>query len=462
MILGLVLYAVLMIMVGYLYSRRGGTGKDNYIVANRTQGWVRGGLSIAATWIWAPALFVSSQNAYEKGLIGFFWFFVPNVLTIIVFGYIAVRHLSVNSNGYTFPGYMKKRYGEKVHKLYLLQFSILQVMSIGVQLLAGGGVISLVTGIDYTIVIGYLLIVTLIYSSMGGIKASIMTDAIQMLFMLGAGLVAVTIIISEVGILPMVKGLSGISGDGGVLFGRDFFMAMLVYGITSTIGLFAGPAGDQMFWQRVYSIKKEHTGKAFAFGAIIFAMVPLIFGFLGFSAAGLRFIPSSSQMVNIEIINHYSTGFVSIMVTMLIISGLGSTMDSAFCAVSSLAEEDFKSILFAKSSIKKRYGSMILVGILGFFIALIPGIEIFHLWLFYGTLRASTMLPTFITVLTKKEIKSKYIERGLLGSFGIGIPVYIYGSVAGDWRVSLLGALLTCGISGAFALKGVVNESRNN
>ena len=38
-----------------------------------------GGTSIAASWIWAPALFVSVQLAYEKGIAGIFWFTIPNV-----------------------------------------------------------------------------------------------------------------------------------------------------------------------------------------------------------------------------------------------------------------------------------------------------------------------------------------------------------------------------------------------
>ena len=44
--------------------------------------------SIASTWIWAPALFVSSQIAYQYGLSGFLMFLIPNVLTLLIFGFV--------------------------------------------------------------------------------------------------------------------------------------------------------------------------------------------------------------------------------------------------------------------------------------------------------------------------------------------------------------------------------------
>lgn len=40
---------------------------ERFCVGNRNIGWVMSALSIAATWIWAPALFTSTENAYTRG-----------------------------------------------------------------------------------------------------------------------------------------------------------------------------------------------------------------------------------------------------------------------------------------------------------------------------------------------------------------------------------------------------------
>ena len=50
-------------------------------------------MSIAATWIWAPAIFVASSTAYFNGIYGFLWFLIPNVLTLILFGYFSQKFI---------------------------------------------------------------------------------------------------------------------------------------------------------------------------------------------------------------------------------------------------------------------------------------------------------------------------------------------------------------------------------
>lgn len=45
--------------------------------------------STASTWIWAPALFVSSSVAYYYGLAGLAIFLIPNILCLILFGIIS-------------------------------------------------------------------------------------------------------------------------------------------------------------------------------------------------------------------------------------------------------------------------------------------------------------------------------------------------------------------------------------
>ena len=45
--------------------------------------------STASTWIWAPALFVSSATAYYYGLIGLLTFLIPNIMCLIIFGCVS-------------------------------------------------------------------------------------------------------------------------------------------------------------------------------------------------------------------------------------------------------------------------------------------------------------------------------------------------------------------------------------
>jgi Na+/proline symporter len=62
-------FGLAMIGITYAFARwRCVDTRDGFLVANRNVNWILGGASIAASWIWAPALFVSVQMAYQKGL----------------------------------------------------------------------------------------------------------------------------------------------------------------------------------------------------------------------------------------------------------------------------------------------------------------------------------------------------------------------------------------------------------
>lgn len=80
----LLTYAVTMFGVTVFMTKKE-NNIEKFCVGNRNAGWMVSALSIAATWIWAPALFTSTENAYIKGFAGLFWFLVPNVLCLILF-----------------------------------------------------------------------------------------------------------------------------------------------------------------------------------------------------------------------------------------------------------------------------------------------------------------------------------------------------------------------------------------
>jgi hypothetical protein len=81
-------------------------------------------------------------------------------------------------------------------------------------------------------------------------------------------------------------------------------------------------------------------------------------------------------------------------------------------------------------------------------IANIPGIKILYLFLFYGTLRASTLLPT-MTIILKEKVSEPGVFWGIVLAIAIGLPVFAYGKFTNDLPFILFGSLFTVGVSGA-------------
>ena len=130
----LLAYAVIMFGITVFITKKE-NNIERFCVGNRNIGWGVSALSIAATWIWAPALFTSTENAYMKGFAGLFWFLIPNVICLILFIPFAKRIRNEMPKGITLSGYMYKKYHSKaVRNTYLFQLGALSTLSTGVQL----------------------------------------------------------------------------------------------------------------------------------------------------------------------------------------------------------------------------------------------------------------------------------------------------------------------------------------
>lgn len=444
-IIAIAAYAVLMLGVTFVFSKRSRSA-DNFHVADRQLGTIQSAMSIAATWIWAPALFTSAEKAYTNGIPGLFWFLVPNVLCLILFIPFAKRIRERMPNGITLSDFMAKTYNsDKVRGIYIGQLSLLSVLSTGVQLLAGGKILSAITDIPFCIMTVLLAVIAFSYSQFSGIKASVLTDALQIILMLAACAVFVPwALFQDGGVNNLVNGLSGLSGDFGSLVDDNGIKVLLSFGIPTAIGLIAGPFGDQCFWQRAFSIKEGKIGIAFALGAVMFAVIPLSMGILGFIAAGSRYTATDSGIVNFELITNLFPSWAMLPFLFMVISGLLSTVDSNLCAAASLTCDFGGGMLAAK-------GSMALLLVLSIMIANIPGLTVTHLFLFYCTLRATTLLPTAITLLGGK-LTANGVFFGVLSSFIVGLPIFAYGNIIGSAALKTTGSLITVLLSGIVAL----------
>ena len=443
----LLAYAVVMFGATVFMTKK----EDNiekFCVGNRNTGWTVSALSIAATWIWAPALFTSTENAYTKGFAGLFWFLVPNVLCLILFIPFAKKIRKEIPGGITLSGYMYEKYHSKaVKNIYLFQLGVLSALSTGVQLLAGSKILSMLTGIPFTTMTVIMATIAFSYSQFSGIRASILTDAIQMVFMLAASIGFMAFGVKNGGGLDtLLTGLRGATGDAGCLFSVRGWEIFLGFGLPTTIGLISGPFGDQCFWQRAFSVKKDRIGRAFLVGALLFGIVPLSMGILGFIGAGMGYAAVDIGVINFELISTLFPSWAVIPFLFMIISGLLSTIDSNLCAVSSLTTD-----IFAEKTLGKTKFAMILLLVIGIAVANIPGLTVTHLFLMYGTLRAATLLPTILT-LKGVALSPQGIIAGVISALVVGLPVFGYGNMQGIAVYKTAGSLLTVILSGAVAL----------
>lgn len=460
-------FAAMLALVFFLRKRE--RTKEEFLVASRSMPWLLTAFSMAATWVWAPSMFVASEKAYTQGIAGVFWFVVPNVLTLVLFAFFANKMRKLRPEGWTFSDYIREKYSNRCHTLYLIESFGLQTMSFAVQLLAGATIFSKITGISFTTTTIVMAVCPLFYTFACGIRSSIITDFWKMLWIVIVLVAGLPIMLSNAGPETLINGLGGITGDFSSLFSGSGIMVALSFGIPTTIGLLSGTFGDQMFWQRVFCVKADKVKRTMFAAAGIFAVVPISLALFGFIAAGAGLDIRDTQLTNVGAVIAFCPKWFLYLFFVLILSGLISTVDSIICAVSSVAGHDVVTrlslnekwheriqnnnllfILFANEVRTARF-AMLAVTIVAVLVANIPGLTILYLFLLYGTLRSSVMLPTVFAILGKR-MTEKGLFYGILTSMIVGLPVFAYGNLVGNISLIVAGSLFTILASGVIAL----------
>ena len=446
-------------MLAVVLAMRKGYGskydKYEYFVAKRRAPWLLTAFSMAATWVWAPSLFTASEMAYTKGFAGVFWFVVPNVLTLMLFAIFARNFRKKWPYGWTFSDYIREKYSKRSHTMFLVESFGLQVCSFAVQLLAGATIFHKITGMSFLVTTVLLAAIPLMYTFFSGIRGSITTDFIKMGFIVTVLLLGLPIISSNIGWDTLTAGLGGISGEYSRLFSGKGIDVMLSFGIPTTIGLLSGTFGDQMFWQRTFSVKKQHVGKTMFTAALIFGIVPISLSLFGFFAAGSGLEVADTQLVNVSTVIAYTPKWFLYLFFVLILAGLMSTVDSILCAVSSVAGHDVMIRIrqehpnMVRNMGDVQFGrlAMVVVALLAILIANIPGLTITYLFLFYGTLRSSVMLPTIFAIQGRK-MTERGLFWGIVVSLAVGLPTFAIGKLCGSTAWTLAGSLFTILASG--------------
>jgi len=427
---------------------------DKFLLANRTQGGIMMAMSIAAAWIWAPALFVSSQQAFSLGMAGLFFFCFCNTLTLGLFGYVAHRTLREFPAGYTLPEYAKSRFGtRRTHTLFVSIMMSVLMCSFATQILGATTLLKLHFDIPTWLISIIIVAPITAYIFKGGMRASIITDYIQMLIIYSALLVIVPWCIIKGGGWEVVQaGFGGVTGKYSSIFNwKVFYTFGILVSLSHLFALYA----DQMHWQRVFSMPPSKVRRTYSGAMLAFIVVPVSLGLLGFLAAGMVIgsgmaVPSAAT-VGPYLVKALLPPWVSVYFGIMILCGLGSTLDSILMASSSILSVD---VLGSKTGDSPKY-LVLLTAVMGLLLSNVPGITILGMFLFFGMLRLTLGAGTMLAALDKR-ITEPGIFWGVFLSAGINVPLYLYGTVINSFDIkfwsTIFAVLLSTGIPALVAM----------
>lgn len=196
----IVLYFMGVLGVAYWAFKKNSSKQESesYFLAGRDLGWFAVGTSLFMSNIGSEHLLGLSGTGAASGLaVGHFEWLAALILLLL--GWLFVPFY-LRSGVYTMPEFLGRRYNSACQG-YFTAISIIGYVltKISVSLYAGGVIIQEVTGIDLWMSAGVIVIVTGLYTMMGGLRAVVYTDILQTVVLILGSLALVFSGINAVG-----------------------------------------------------------------------------------------------------------------------------------------------------------------------------------------------------------------------------------------------------------------------
>lgn len=178
-ILIVALYFAIIIFIGiWFYRKEKYSEKENYILAGRKVTLPFFVASLVATWY--GNIMGMGEFVYNYGLVAFFCFAFPYYIAALFFAIFIAKRIR-SSNSATIPEQMKSTYGNSVS---IISSAIILIITIpAAYILILGKLIQLFTGLDLAISLIFSTLISLIIIYHGGLKADLIANTAQFIFM---------------------------------------------------------------------------------------------------------------------------------------------------------------------------------------------------------------------------------------------------------------------------------------
>jgi len=296
-----------------------------------------------------------------------------------------------------------------------------------------------------------ILLICVLYTLFGGLKAVIATDYIQTLIIIVGVLTIGYLCIENVG-LDTIH--SSISQHNPQLLNLLFPAAIMFLFNNIFFGI-GEIFHSNVWWSRALAFKKNIGKKAFLLSALFWLPIPIVTGFVALAAPALGIFPPSADMVGPLVAAKLVGQVGAIIVFIVVFSALASSLDSLLAATGDLIAKDVyqgvlkKNVSSDKAIIISRWA---IVG-LGFFtwVLCLPKITTLGALLnFTGAFVASTIWP-IIFGLYRFRLNGTFASVamiagtlfGLIAYFAIGFYVAALVSCAVSLIVSIGGMFVT-------------------
>ncbi|UGQ56118.1 sodium:solute symporter family protein [Rhodococcus pyridinivorans] len=313
---------------------------DGYMTAGNKVGFGVSAASMTATWIWASSLYASATSGYTYGISGPIHYGLWGALMILFIYPFGKRIRAVAPKAHTLAEVMFARHGRSSQLMLAGSNLVGSLISLMSNFIAGGVLISLISPFGFVQGVVFIAAGVLLYTLWSGFRASVLTDFMQVVAMLGAVVVIIPAVFFITGFPDAFDGGSGNLTDQQ----SDFFSsdAFLNQGAPYIAAVLAYAIGNQTIAQRLFAVREDLIKPTFVTATIGYGATVIGVGMFGVLALYLGIDPMDGDVNNIvpQMVASFLPTALVVVFFVMIIGALSSTADSDLSALSSIVMAD--------------------------------------------------------------------------------------------------------------------------
>ena len=403
--------------------------------------------AIVSAWTWAATLLQSSTVAYQYGISGPFWYAAGASIQVLLFGILAIELKRKAPNAHTFLEIIRARYGNGSHKVFLV-FALMTNMIVTAMLLLGGSaVVNGLTGMDIALAAFLIPIGVMIYTLVGGLKATFVADYMHTIIIFVTILTFVTAVYVNQDITGGIEGmydklvaaadLRPIEGNAAGAFLTMASIGGLMFGIINIVGNFGTVFVDQAYWQRAIAAKPTSTVKGFLLGGICWFAIPFTLATtMGLTAVALDVDLTAQQVQMGLVVTAAATALMgevgAILVLTMLFMAVTSAGSAELIAVSSIITYDIYRTYKNPNATGKQLLRVSRMSIVGFgfgmgglaVVLLHMGLSLGFVYLAMGIIIGAAVVPIALTILWKRTNRVAATAGTVIG-FMIAVTTWV-------------------------------------
>jgi solute:Na+ symporter, SSS family len=193
----ILLFSLLIVLIGLSFSKTSGKDMKSFFAAGGAVPWWINSLSLFMGFVSAGTFVVWGSIAYTSGLVSISIQWTMSLAGFMVGFLIAPKWHKTKS--LTAAGFISDRLGVNVQKAYSYIYLSIMVFMTGVYLYSVSRILQVSTGISLYYAIAILGFIVILYTSLGGLWAVVVTDTLQFVILTAAAIIVVPLSLEKAG-----------------------------------------------------------------------------------------------------------------------------------------------------------------------------------------------------------------------------------------------------------------------